>query len=771
MAQIGIVTVVVGSLILFWHQVQTQLTEQAQQGAALIDDYVQNVEADINTIAKYIATTTNPTLVFRSTLVQNPVLQGIFLVRPDGRVLEQQHRVVMSPLSQINDQPWLDRVIRGETYVGLPQFDAQPLPYLMLAVAVPDAAGHFAHSLVARVELTKLWTQLNNIRVGENGRVFALSQSSRVALHHKLSVLRTAQTFSSLYPVALSWHAHNSVGAYADQNGQVNLILSVPSARTGLSAVAQKPFADMAVGLMALVIILTLGVASAMWFVWQAKRFTRVEIVGPLALLSHSAGEFALGNMAHRTGVVGRYELADISTSLDQMAQRLSATLGDLHQRVTELDESIKFSQAILDSESGHIAVLDSKGCIVQTNAAWKRCSFHDRDDLCKIASHPDVGNSYLSLCHVGQSPHGHDGEASEGIHAVLEGLLPMFTLEYPCHTPHENRWFTLTVTPLGSGRKGAVVVHNDITVRRQSEETQAKTLEFLRKIADSVPGVMYQYRLPVNGKAHFPYISPRVHIFGLSPDVLLQDAEPLFDRVHTDDTQAFRDSLVESSASLSIWRSQFRISQAHGGFHWFEGQAVPEVDADGSIVWFGYFSDIQFQKDTEERIRIMALHDALTGLPNRALLDDRVSNALTVCRREKTRFGLMFIDLDKFKPVNDHYGHSVGDLLLKDVAKRLRHGVRESDTPARLGGDEFVVLLRHVKQHEDVLVVAEKVHVALHEPFLIEGLHVDISASIGLAIYPDHGHDALELTQRADAAMYRAKETGRNGVAMAKLV
>lgn len=176
-------------------------------------------------------------------------------------------------------------------------------------------------------------------------------------------------------------------------------------------------------------------------------------------------------------------------------------------------------------------------------------------------------------------------------------------------------------------------------------------------------------------------------------------------------------------------------------------------------------FIDITERKQMEIELQRMAHYDVLTGLPNRALFSDRVQQTLAEAKRNQTGLAIMFIDLDKFKPVNDNYGHAVGDLLLKEVAHRIREAVRESDTVARIGGDEFVVLLKHIKDRQDALLVAEKIRHTLNMPFVLSTLSLGISSSIGIAIFPDHGASEVELCKHADAAMYLAKESGRDAV------
>ena len=174
------------------------------------------------------------------------------------------------------------------------------------------------------------------------------------------------------------------------------------------------------------------------------------------------------------------------------------------------------------------------------------------------------------------------------------------------------------------------------------------------------------------------------------------------------------------------------------------------------------------------EEMESLARHDPLTGLANRRLLVEHAEHAFAFARRDNERLAVLFIDLDRFKPINDNLGHAVGDLLLKAVAERIRGVIRESDTPARIGGDEFVVLLEMIQDDVDAQTVAEKIRVALNQPFEIVGHgeehRIAVSACIGIAFYPEDGTDMIELSRHADEAMYRAKESGRNAVAFYNL-
>jgi diguanylate cyclase (GGDEF)-like protein/PAS domain S-box-containing protein len=201
-------------------------------------------------------------------------------------------------------------------------------------------------------------------------------------------------------------------------------------------------------------------------------------------------------------------------------------------------------------------------------------------------------------------------------------------------------------------------------------------------------------------------------------------------------------------------------------------GEVFPEwlsisvVRNDEGVVthYVGTHTDITLRKAAEDEIKHLAFYDPLTRLPNRRLLQDRLSQAVIQARRNDVRLALMFVDLDRFKPVNDLFGHRAGDELLQAVAQRLQHCVRESDTVARIGGDEFVVLLPNIEGPQDAVQVMEKIQAALRLVFtLTDGTLVSISSSAGIAIYPEHGADEASLLGHADAAMYRAKTSGRD--------
>lgn len=188
------------------------------------------------------------------------------------------------------------------------------------------------------------------------------------------------------------------------------------------------------------------------------------------------------------------------------------------------------------------------------------------------------------------------------------------------------------------------------------------------------------------------------------------------------------------------------------------------ERTRDNFIGTYGTARDISERKQAQEVINFQAYHDLLTHLPNRALLKDRLNLAITHARRNKRKLAAMFLDLDRFKLVNDTLGHSMGDRLLKAVANRLQSCLRSGDTLSRFGGDEFTLLLPEVRTRDDVVVIAEKILNRLSEPFVIDGYELFVGASIGIAMYPEAGDSGEALIQNADIAMYHVKGRGKNG-------
>jgi diguanylate cyclase (GGDEF)-like protein len=269
------------------------------------------------------------------------------------------------------------------------------------------------------------------------------------------------------------------------------------------------------------------------------------------------------------------------------------------------------------------------------------------------------------------------------------------------------------------------------------------------------------------------PYVSRGVRqTWGVGAEVLQNDTRALSDLICEADLQTVKASIDASAISLRTWNAQFRIRHPEKGEVWLEGHATPERMMDGCTLWYGYIWDITERRQAENRIRRLALYDALTGLANRRMLMDRLAHAVALSGRKKDYGAVLILDLDNFKSLNDTKGHDIGDALLVEVGRRLGCCVRKTDTVARLGGDEFVVLLECLGRDETLcndkaMVVAEKIRSELSRPYILrDGRHVHhTSASVGVAIFRGKDRDETEVLKHADVAMYEAKDLGRNRI------
>ena len=197
---------------------------------------------------------------------------------------------------------------------------------------------------------------------------------------------------------------------------------------------------------------------------------------------------------------------------------------------------------------------------------------------------------------------------------------------------------------------------------------------------------------------------------------------------------------------------------------NWTLTTKLPLCDESGTVIGLvGITREINEMRETEVALQHLATHDALTDLPNRFLMIDRLTQLLSRAKRSGSVFAVLYMDLDHFKDVNDDHGHEVGDLLLRAVAGRLRQSVRQSDTVARMGGDEFVILVETIRQRSDAAVVGAKIQRALAKPFTLQNHRVKITGSIGISFYPENGVDVDTLLRAADYAMYLVKKQGGN--------
>lgn len=399
------------------------------------------------------------------------------------------------------------------------------------------------------------------------------------------------------------------------------------------------------------------------------------------------------------------------------------------------------------------------------------------------LAREAIVGHSFAELCSESQP----DGRVSrelveEKIRAALRGEAQAFEWSFLCSGKHFDADINLIRVEFGGSVYLQAVVR-DITERKKVEQALRDSESRFRNLVEATSDWIWE----IDENNSYIYASPRVRdILGYEPDEVI--GKTPFDLMDAPEAKRIRTifaKLVEQQLPLVNVQNTNRHKDGHTVV--LETSGVPVIDADGNFRGYrGIDRDISERKrvenalvESECRLRQLADFDELTKLPNRRLLFDRIGRAMLASKRSGCYGALMFLDLDNFKPLNDTYGHDVGDLLLIEVARRINSCVREVDTVARFGGDEFVVMLSELdvgkaQSCAQASIVAEKIRSILAEPYVLtfpiandalKTVTHHCTSSIGVVLFINHDASSGDILKWADRAMYQAKENGRNTV------
>jgi diguanylate cyclase (GGDEF)-like protein/PAS domain S-box-containing protein len=330
-------------------------------------------------------------------------------------------------------------------------------------------------------------------------------------------------------------------------------------------------------------------------------------------------------------------------------------------------------------------------------------------------------------------------------------------------HRTRDGRVIDVEVTArrftLG-GRGVWLTLINDVTDRKRAEAALRESEEQFKQLANNIPQVFWITDI---GHRETIYVSPAADAMtGCSLQEIYASPRALIRAVHPADRRRVYEA--RKSAASGGYDQTYRVVRPDGTIRWVNDRAFPVSDETGRTYRIaGIAEDVTDRKLAEERLLQLAHYDTLTSLPNRVLFYDRLKQVLAQAKRNQWIVGVLFVDLDRFKNVNDTLGHAVGDELLQQVSERLTRSVRSGDTVGRLGGDEFAIVLSSLSSSQDANLVAQKIMTSFAEPFKLGGSEIYVTASIGITLYPDDSSDQDTLIRNADSAMYRAKEMGRN--------
>ncbi|MBD2724795.1 EAL domain-containing protein [Nostoc sp. FACHB-892] len=307
-----------------------------------------------------------------------------------------------------------------------------------------------------------------------------------------------------------------------------------------------------------------------------------------------------------------------------------------------------------------------------------------------------------------------------------------------------------------------------DAQVRAERKQAQ----KLLRTLASNIPGMIYTFVQYSDGSTAFDYVSfGCLDLLELTPDQILENASLCFEQIHLDDRPGYYAAGKESAQTLKPFSHEWRLVTPSGKLKWVQASARPECRENEEIVWYGVLLDVserqaalRDRKQAQELIIHNALHDPLTDLPNRTLLVERLELSINRAKRLETyRYAVLFLDLDRFKLINDSLGHLAGDELLRNTAHKLKTHLRDVDLVARIGGDEFVILLEDIPDIKKAIQVTERILADFQTPLILNDAEIVISISIGIVLGTNSYSQASDLLRDADIAMYRAKAQKAN--------
>jgi len=449
----------------------------------------------------------------------------------------------------------------------------------------------------------------------------------------------------------------------------------------------------------------------------------------------------------------GRRLQAQPGSAARSLPERLEDETRKRRSAEEALAKEREFSEAVLDSLAGAFYLVSPDGVILRWNTALVAAVGYTEAEI----------GAMNPLDFVSAK----DREAVDhAMRAVFEHGREMSIEAEIVDREGNVRPYALSGKPLRVGDSTLMIgVARDITLRKRTEQQMARAKERLDLALSGSRLALWDWDLRMN-RVYFN--ESWSSIIGAEPRESTFTGDEVIEWNHPDDRGVFVAALGNATKGVSDdFDCEFRVRNSAGEWIWIHSRGkVTQRDASGKAARMtGTSHNVSKRKRAEERAEFLATRDALTGLPNRVLLHDRLEQSVFNAARHHTGFGFMFIDLDRFKTINDSLGHQVGDELLKRVALRLTACVRATDTVARLGGDEFAVILENLgnDDSEGAQAVAEKMIAAMGAPMLIDNQHLSTSCSIGISVYPADGKDSATLMKNADVAMYYAKEKGRN--------
>ena len=722
--------------------------------AANLESFFHRLEYNLQTISQFknfnTLTASEQEGIFTELLTEQRVFSDIALLDPRGKILRfvsnsgakqsDMAKKCMLSILEAHNQAMKTRTLQ----YGSVRFEEETgEPFIHIALPLQDLrTGEIAGLIVADVRIKSIWSNLVFIQLNQEEGIFVLDSRNRVIGHRNPSIV-LRETY---------YEPPDSSAIIRGLSGRTSLVSSirVDFSNLHLRVVKEIPAISAFEPLVNTIEILIIIMIATMLVALGLVIFSGRLIIDPIVALTDTARSIKKGDFSARATVSEQFETGELAIAFNAMTNRLQRTLLELENEVTErkaqqqvLAKSERYNRMLFEETPLGLALSRMDGSLMDINQAYAGIIGRTIAETRSLRYWDITPEKYRSR----------EEEQLEILQAT--GRYGPYEKEY-IHKEGHLVPVVLTGLLIEQDEEPFIwSVVEDITIRKKTEQK----LQLAGKAMESsLEGIVITDADEKIAEINSAYCT----ISGYSRDEIIgRTPRHMQSGYHTPE---FYREMWESINNEGEWQGEIWDRRKDGEVFakWLSISSLK--DSDQKITHYvGVFSDITLIKQTEEELRQLAHYDPLTGLANRTLFTTLLEKAIVSAVRQQDVFAVIFLDLDRFKQVNDTLGHQAGDELLILVARRLEQCVRNADTVARLGGDEFTLILNEYSGEFNPEIICQRVLESLEQPIVIEEQPVFISASLGIAVYPRDGMTIQELTKNADTAMYQAKEKGKN--------
>ena len=688
--------------------------------------------------------------IFSELLTKHSIFQELTLFTPQGKVLffvsdtgTQSEHIPEGFLSSTLGSRQRGGPVSTLQYSEV-QFDKETgEPFILVALPLLDLqTGEILSIIVAKAKIKTIWHILANLPHGQEEDIFILDNKNRIIAHKNPSIVLRETFFFPPDNTAISKGLSQKKSIVTNTRVQFNN-LHLTVVKEISTAQAFKPITNT---LKVLFIITLSSVLLAFILILVSARV----VIAPIEALTNTVRAIQNGDFFARASVPNQFEIGELATSFNEMTNRLQETLHELESEINErktqqqiLEKSERYNRMLFEENPLGLALCKMDGTLVDINPAYASLMGRTIDET-KLLSYWDITpEKYLPQ------------EQKQLKELERTGRYGPYEKKYIHKDGHLVPVVLTGLLIEQDGERYIWSVVENISVRKKAEQ---KLRLAGKAIESSLEGIVITNADLVIAEVNDAYCN----ITGYSREEILGKT-PNHTRSGYHNLEFYQD-MWQSITTTGKWQGEIWDRRKNGEIFpkWLSISSLK--DQDNQITHYvGVFSDITDIKQTEEELRQLAHYDALTGLANRTLFNTLLAKNIDMAARQQHLFAVVFLDLDRFKQINDSLGHQAGDELLITVGGRIEECVRTSDTVSRLGGDEFTIILSEYQGEFNPEIICQRVLEVVSQPVVIEEHTVFVSASIGIAVYPKDGDTVVELTRNADTAMYQAKKKGKN--------